>query len=64
LHGNGERELDFARGGLINIAYFILQLPASSVMLMAANCPNVSVVMINDSDCDRGRHLVSLDHPP
>jgi len=22
LHGNGERELDFARGGLINSAYF------------------------------------------
>ena len=59
-----KRELDRAGGGLIDSAWFIEQLPASNLIVMAAYCPNVSILVVDYFDCDWRRHLVSLDHLP
>ena len=46
FHAYGKRELDGAGSALIDSAWFIVQLPASSLIVTAANCPNVSIFVV------------------
>jgi len=52
FHAYGKRELDGAGSGLIDCAWLIVQLPAHNLIVMAAYCPNVSILVVDYFDCD------------